>query len=68
MLKFKLKTEYLELHRLLKANNLCGSGGEAKEVISAFLVKVDGQVETRKGCKIRPGQIVEYAGEKIVVE
>jgi ribosome-associated protein len=68
MIKFKLKTEYLELHRLLKANNLCESGGEAKMVISGSLVKVDGQIETRKGCKIRPGQIVEYNGEKIKVE
>jgi ribosome-associated protein len=68
MIKFKLKTEYLELHSLLKANNLCGSGGEAKEVISASLVKVDGRTETRRGCKIRPGQVVEYNGEKIVVE
>ena len=68
MIKFKLKTEYLELHRLLKANNLCSSGGEAKTVISGSLVKVDGQTETRKGCKIRPGQVVEYNGTKIAVE
>jgi len=26
-------------------------------------VKVDGEIETRKRCKIRAGQVVEYQGQ-----
>lgn len=68
MLTYKISTEYIELFKLLKVVNLCESGGEAKHVISEGLVKVDGQTETRKACKIRVGQIVEYDREKVLVE
>lgn len=67
MIKFKINTEYIELFKLLKANNLCESGGEAKHFISEGLVKVDGNIETRKACKIRVGQKVEFDGKTIIV-
>ena len=67
MISFKLKTEYIELHQLLKAAGLCGTGGEAKQFITEGYVTVDGQKETRKGRKLRPGQIVELNQEKIQV-
>ena len=44
------------------------SGGEGKEVVAQGLVSVDGQPETRKRCKIRPGQTVEFEGNTIHVE
>ena len=53
--------------QLLKAANLVMSGGEGKEVVARGLVTVDGQVETRKRCKIRPGQRVEFQGHAIAV-
>lgn len=68
MIHFSLQSDVIELHQLLKAAGLVGSGGMAKMVIAEGLVKVDEQVELRKRCKIRKGQIVEYAGEVIVVE
>jgi len=37
-------------------------------LIADGLVKVDGVVETRKRCKIRTGQIVEFQGETIEVK
>jgi ribosome-associated protein len=64
---FVLRGETIDLHQLLKASGLCGSGGEAKQVIQAGLVKVDGQVEIRKACKIRRGQQVAFNGELIKV-
>lgn len=67
MIKYKINTEYIELFKLLKATSLCDSGGEAKHYISEGLVKVDGNVETRKACKIRVGQIVEFDGDKVSV-
>ena len=65
---FQLKDEYIELCKLLKAANLVMSGGEGKEVVAQGLVTVDGQPESRKRCKIRPGQVVEFAGTAIEVE
>ncbi len=60
--------EFIELNNLLKVTGLCSSGGMAKQLISDGLVQVDGAVETRKRCKIRPGQRVEFAGQVIEVE
>ena len=60
--------EFIELHNLLKITGLVGSGGMAKNLVGAGQVLVDEKVELRKRCKIRVGQIVEFAGEKIKVE
>ncbi|MAS98590.1 MAG: RNA-binding protein [Kiritimatiellaceae bacterium] len=65
MIKFPLKTETIELCRLLKAVNVVASGAEGKEVISEGWVQVDGHVETRKRCKIRAGQIISFDGKII---
>lgn len=66
-MNFPLKDEYIELCKLLKAANLVMSGGEGKEVVAQGLVTVDGQLETRKRCKIRDGQTVEFDGNIIEV-
>ena len=65
---FPLTGDMIELCKLLKASGLCESGGVAKYAIRNSLVKVDGPVETRKGCKIRRGRRVEYNGQTIVVQ
>jgi ribosome-associated protein len=67
MEEFELKGEYIELNDLLKVTGLCSSGGEAKMMIAEGLVRVDGAVELRKRCKIRPGQVVEFEGHVIAV-
>ncbi len=59
--------EYIPLCDLLKIMNLCETGGQAKIVISEGAVKVDGQVELRKRCKIWPGSMVEFGKQKISV-
>ncbi|POA98931.1 RNA-binding protein [Chromobacterium sinusclupearum] len=65
---FKLASEYIALCDLLKACNVCHSGGAAKHFIGEGNVRVDGQVELRKTCKIRAGQQVSGDGFTIVVE
>ena len=67
MADFQLKGETIDLFQLLKAAHLCGTGGEAKIVIGEGLVTVDGEVETRKRCKIRREQTVEFNGDKVAV-
>lgn len=67
-MNFALKDEFIELCKLLKAANLVMSGGEGKEVVAQGLVTVDGQLETRKRCKIRAGQVVVFEGQTIEVQ
>ena len=64
---FACKTEYIELFKLLKVTGMIDTGGMAKMVIADGLVTVDGEVETRKACKIRPGQIVSFEGQEVQV-
>ena len=68
MIEFDLaEHDYIELHSLLKVTGLCESGGIAKLLVGDGLVKVDGEIELRKRCKIRTGQTVELNDQKIGV-
>ncbi len=62
---FELRDEYIELIKLLKATGLCSTGGRAKIVVEDGMVKVDGQVEYRKRCKLRRGQTVVFQDQII---
>jgi ribosome-associated protein len=64
-IEFKLRGEFITLDALLKATGLADSGGAAKQLITAGEVRVDGQVDTRRGAKIRAGQRVQVAGQRI---
>ncbi len=66
-ISFALTGEFIELFKLLKVTGLCESGGMAKLAVSQSEVKVDGQIETRKACKIRKGQQVEFGGHRVSV-
>lgn len=67
-MKFQLEGhEFITLQSLLKVAGLCGTGGEAKHAITQGEVMVDGEVELRRGRKVRAGQVVEFRGEKIQV-
>ncbi len=55
------------LHNLLKLLGWCDSGGQAKQLVAEGQVMVDGQIETRKRCKIIAGQIVSYAGQQVKI-
>ena len=68
MIEFDLAGhDYIELHSLLKVTGLCESGGIAKLLVADGLVKVDGEIELRKRCKIRTGQTVELNDQQIGV-
>jgi ribosome-associated protein len=47
---------------LLKSVGAAPSGGAAKALVAAGGVQVDGQVELRKRCKIRSGQVIGVGG------
>ena len=62
-----ITTEFIKLQDLLKFANLVGTGGEAKIIIQEGEVKVNGEVCTMRGKKIRPGDVVEFDGETLTV-
>ena len=60
-------TEFIKLEALLKLANVAGSGGMAKNMILNEDVKVNGEVCTMRGKKLRPGDKVEFLGNTYVV-
>ena len=54
-----IQTEYIKLDSLLKFAGLCDTGGFAKELVQQGAVRVNGEVCTMRGKKIRPGDTVE---------
>lgn len=68
MASFSLgKHPHVDLCDLLKLEGWVESGAQAKAVIDAGKVRVDGTIETRKRCKIYPGQTVAFADQSITV-
>jgi ribosome-associated protein len=53
------------LGRALKAAGLVGTGGEAKVLIQAGEVSVNGEVETRRGRRLQEGDVVEVGDERL---
>ena len=69
MIKFRLEdSEFIELIKLLKVTNICSSGGEAKHLVEDGEVKLNGELESRKRAKIRPGDKIEVFDQMILVE
>ncbi len=63
----KLRDEYIRLGQALKAAGLVQSGVDAKFVIQDGLVRVNSEVELRRGRKLRQGDLVEYDGNQIEI-
>ena len=57
----------ITLGQALKLVNVGGTGGEAKVLIQAGEVRVNGKVETRRGLKLREGDLVEVGDERMEV-
>ena len=65
--QYKLDSEYIELQNVLKVLSLVDSGAMAKNIIQDGLVTVNGEVDTRRGKKIRKGDIIELFDERIEI-
>ena len=68
MEKIKLRDEFIKLGQAMKLVNLVEDGVEAKLVIQDGLVTVNGEVDTRRGRKLYPGDVFAYDGQEIKVE
>jgi len=62
-----LNREFVQLNQLLKLTGLADSGGAGKALVANGGVCVDGNVELRKTCKIRIGQVVTLGEVEIRV-
>ena len=64
---FGVKGDFIELDNLLKNLKLVSNGVEAREVILASQVKVNGDVESRIRRKLRLGDTIEFDGKQIKI-
>ncbi|VAX06507.1 Uncharacterized protein YbcJ [hydrothermal vent metagenome] len=60
-----LKTQPVELYKILKFEGMVASGGIAKLAIESGDVLVNGKVETRKRKKMIAGDIIEFNGDEV---
>lgn len=67
-LEVEITTEYIKLDQLLKFASLTDTGGLAKEIIQQGLVKVNGEVCTMRGKKLRTGDVVSVEGYQVTVK
>lgn len=66
-IEIKITTEFIKLDSLLKFSGISMTGGSAKEMIQSGMVKVNGEVCTMRGKKIRDRDSVEVEGNLITV-
>ena len=67
MTTIEITTEYIKLDQFLKFAGAVGTGGEAKLRIGDGDVKVNGEVCTARGKKLRAGDTVSLDGEDFSV-
>lgn len=67
MERIEIRDEAITLGQLLKLQGVAGTGADAKDMLAAEAVSVNDAVETRRGAKVRPGDVVDAAGEVFIV-
>lgn len=54
----KIKTDFIQLQSFLKFKGISETGGQAKEFIQDGIIRVNGEICTARGKKVRPGDVV----------
>ena len=67
-LKVSIKENFIRLDSALKLASLVSTGGHAKIVIQGGEVKVNGEICTMRGKKLRIGDTAEFEGKEIVID
>ena len=65
--KISISTEFIRLDAFLKMCDAVQSGGHAKIVIQEGEVKVNGEICTQRGKKLRRGDVVSFNGDDFIV-
>jgi ribosome-associated protein len=58
---FPIHTEHIDLLQFLKATGIAATGGEAKMLVDEGFIRVDGEEESRRRRKLRPGMSIDIA-------
>lgn len=66
-MEIKIKDEYIKLGQALKLAGVVEDGVEAKYAVQDGMVKVNGEVDLRRGRKIYEGDVITFQGEDIKV-
>jgi ribosome-associated protein len=63
----EIRGDTIRLGQLLKLAGIAESGAGAKALLAAGAVTVNGEVETRRGRQLAPGDVVAAEGEEVRV-
>ena len=63
-----LRDDFIKLGQAMKLAGLVENGGEAKDIIAAGEVLVNGEVDLRRGRKLYKGDIFSYNGTDVKVD
>jgi ribosome-associated protein len=61
----RIRDDTIRLGQALKLAGLAGSGGEARGLIEEGVVRVNGEVETRRGRQLLRGDVLAVGGEAV---
>ena len=67
IVKITIDTEYITLGQFLKFSDIIYSGGEAKAYLAQNDVLVNGELDNRRGRKLRNGDVVETSGRQFEI-
>lgn len=67
MEQIRIRDEFIKLGQAMKLAGLVDEGFEAKNAIQEGLVEVNGEVETRRGKKLYPGDRFSYRGKEFEI-
>ena len=65
MREVRIRGDMIRLGQLLKLAGVRDTGGEVKELLTEDAVQVNGELETRRGRQLHPGDVVRVAEEEI---
>lgn len=66
-MEIKINTEFITLAQMLKMADIVQSGGQAKYAVKELNIKVNDELENRRGRKLYPGDRITVNGEKYTI-
>lgn len=68
MVKIMINTDFITLGQFLKFSGIINNGGEAKTYLNSTKIMVNGELENRRGKKLRDGDIVKIGSKSFQIE
>lgn len=67
-MQINITTEYITLGQFLKLSRIISNGGDAKIFLMTTQVYVNGELEQRRGKKLRDGDVVKVNGKEYLIK